>query len=57
MLIAGTPEQVKEYVRDLIELFGDNGGIIVDGAIGIPKEAKFENVMAMTEAVFEYGVY
>ena len=57
MLIAGTPEQVKEYVRDLIELFGDNGGIIVDGAIGIPKEAKYENVVAMTEAVFEYGVY
>jgi uroporphyrinogen-III decarboxylase len=57
LLIAGTPEQVKEYVRDLIELFSDTGGLIVDGSIGIPKESKFENVTAMTEAVFEYGVY
>jgi len=27
------------------------------GAVGISKEAKLENVLAMTEAVFEYGVY
>jgi uroporphyrinogen-III decarboxylase len=56
-LISGTPEQTTDYVKELIELFGDNGGLIVDGAVGIPKEAKLENVMAMTEAVFKYGVY
>lgn len=56
-LISGTPEQTRDYVRKLIELYGDNGGLIIDGAVGIPKEAKLENVMAMTEAVFEYGVY
>jgi uroporphyrinogen-III decarboxylase len=57
ILISGTPSQTKDYVRKLIDIFGDNGGLIVDGAVGIPKEAKQENVMAMTEAVFEYGVY
>jgi uroporphyrinogen-III decarboxylase len=57
LLMAGTPEEVKEYVRDLIELFSDTGGLIVDGSIGIPKESKYENVVAMTEAVFEFGVY
>lgn len=56
-LISGTPEQTKDYVKKLIDTFGDNGGLIIDGAVGIPKEAKLTNVMAMTEAVFNYGVY
>jgi len=57
ILISGTPDLTRDYVRKLIDIFGDNGGLIVDGAVGIPKEAKLENVWAMTEAVFEYGVY
>lgn len=56
-LISGTPEQTQDYVKKLIDIFGDNGGLIVDGAVGIPKEAKLENVIAMTETVYEYGVY
>ena len=56
-LISGSPEQTQDYVKKLIDTFGDNGGLIVDGAVGIPKEAKLENVIAMTEAVFEYGAY
>ena len=58
LLVTGTPEQVKDYVKELIDIFGDNGGLIVDGAVeGVPAESKPENVEAMTEAVFEYGVY
>ncbi|MEW5959052.1 MAG: uroporphyrinogen decarboxylase family protein [Chloroflexota bacterium] len=58
LLVTGTPTQVKDYVRQLIDIFGDNGGLIVDGAVeGVPPEARPENVEAMTEAVFEYGVY
>jgi len=56
-LISGTPEQTRDSVRELIDIFGDNGGLIIDGSVGIPKEAKLENVIAMTEAVFDYGVY
>ncbi len=56
-LISGTPEQIEDDVKLLIDTFGDNGGLIIDGSVGIPKEAKPENVMAMTKAVFEYGVY
>jgi len=56
-LIFGTPEQTRDYVIKLIDTFGDTGGLIVDGSLGIPKEAKLENVEAMTEAVFKYGVY
>lgn len=58
ILVTGTPQQVKAYVRELIDIFGDNGGLIVDGSVdGVPPESKPENVEAMTEAVFEYGVY
>ena len=58
MLVTGEPGQVKDYVKELIDTFGDNGGLIVDGAVdGVPPDSKPENVEAMTEAVFEYGVY
>ena len=57
LLVTGKPQQVKDYVKLLIDTFGDNGGLIVDGGAGIPKECRPENVEAMTEAVFEYGVY
>ena len=58
MLIAGTKGQTADYVKKLIDIFGDNGGLIVDGSIeGIPSQAKIENVMAMIETVHDYGKY
>lgn len=58
MLVTGEPSQVTEYVCELIDIFGDNGGLIVDGAVdGVPPESKPENVEAMIEAVHKYGVY
>ncbi len=58
ILVTGTPQQIEEYVRNLIEMFGDNGGLIVDGAVaGVPDESKPENVEAMTETVFKYGIH
>jgi uroporphyrinogen-III decarboxylase len=56
LFIAGTPQQVKDDVKELIDIFADNGGLIVDASsTGPPPESKPENVEAMTEAVFEYG--
>jgi hypothetical protein len=57
LLCTGTPQDVKDDVKALIDIFGDNGGLIIDCSNGIPDEAKPENVQAMTEAVMEYGVY
>lgn len=58
LLITGTPEEVKDYVRRLIDTFGDNGGLIINGAAsGVPQEANPENVRAIKEAVLEHGVY
>ncbi len=56
LLCLGKPQQVIDDVRELIDIFGDNGGLIVDGPLGIPDESRPENVAAMTEAVFKYGV-
>jgi uroporphyrinogen-III decarboxylase len=51
----GTPDDVDAYCRKLIEKVGKGGGFILDGAIGIPDEAKPENVMAMFESVKKYS--
>lgn len=58
ILITGTPQEIKDYVKMLIDTFGDNGGLIINGAAsGIPEESQPENVRAITEAVLEYGIY
>ena len=56
LLHAGTPEDVKTYVRELIDVVGENGGLIVDSGC-IFDEAKHENVKAMVDCTKEYGVY
>jgi len=55
LMVTGTPQQVKDQVKELIDTFGDNGGLIVDSTMGIPDESKEENVQALTDAVHEYG--
>ena len=56
LLIKGTPQEVKEYCRNLIEVCGVGGGYILsEGAADV--EARLENLLAMAEAVREYGIY
>lgn len=57
LLCTGTPQQVKDEVKRLIDLFADTGALIIDGNQGIPDEAKPQNVLALREAADEYGVY
>jgi uroporphyrinogen-III decarboxylase len=57
ILCTGNPEQVKEYTKRLIDVVGKGGGYILNGDIGIPDEAKPENVRAMFDFTREYGVY
>ena len=56
LLCAGTPQQVKDDVKELIDLFGDTG-LIIDTNQGMPNEAKPENAMALREAADEYGSF
>jgi uroporphyrinogen-III decarboxylase len=58
MLVTGTPNQVKDYCKMLIDTFGDTGGLILDGSVdGVPPESKPENVEAIMETAVTYGVY
>lgn len=54
LLCTGSVTEVRRDVWELMDLFAGNGGLILDGSIGIPDEAKKENVFALTEAVREY---
>lgn len=56
LLIAGTPEKVKAYIKNLIDVVGENGGLIVDCGSMID-EARHENIKAMVEFTKEYGRY
>jgi hypothetical protein len=56
MLKLGTPQDVRDYVKKLIDTAGKGGGFIMcNGAFF--DEAKPENVKAMVESTREYGVY
>ena len=55
MLIGGTPAEVREHCRKLIQVVGKGGGFMLDASSGIPEEAKTENVIAMYEAAREFG--
>ena len=57
LLCTATPQEVKDCCKKLIDVVGRGGGFIMDGAIGIPDEAKPENVKAMADFTREYGVY
>lgn len=56
LMITGTPREVKEHSRRLIETCGKGGGYILCSGAGAT-EAKLENLKAMVEAAKEYGVY
>jgi len=56
LLITGSPDQVRDDVKELIDTFADNGGLLVDSSMGLPDEARPENVEAMIDTVFTYGV-
>lgn len=51
----GTPEEVEADVRELIDTFAADCGLIVDCTGGITDDAKPENIAAMVEAVHKYG--
>jgi uroporphyrinogen-III decarboxylase len=57
IMIGGTIDEVKNYCKKLIDVVGKGGGFIMNGDVGIPDEAKPENVRAMADFVREYGKY
>jgi len=56
LMMTGTPKEVKEHCRKLIEVCAPGGGYILSGGANIDKGPP-ENLRAMMEAAREYGTY
>ncbi len=54
LLNTGTPDDVDAHCKKLIKVVGKGGGFILDGGIGVPDEARHENVAAMFNATRKY---
>ncbi|SDC27071.1 MULTISPECIES: uroporphyrinogen decarboxylase family protein [unclassified Candidatus Frackibacter] len=56
LIKTGTSEEVKDYVKNLIDDVADGGGFILSTGV-VVDDAEAENLKAMIEAGREYGVY
>jgi uroporphyrinogen-III decarboxylase len=56
LLVGGTPDDMKDYCRKLIDVVGKGGGFIMAPSTALD-DAKPENVKAMFDVTKEYGVY
>ena len=53
----GSPEEVREHVRQTIEILGSGGGLIVGPSHVIEWDVSLENIQAMLDAIDVFGVY
>ncbi len=56
LLCTGTPDEVKTYCKELIDVAGADGGFILSTGAGM-QGSKAANVKAMMDFAKEYGVY
>lgn len=57
ILPRGTPEEVEQEVRRVIEILGPGGGYLVSAVHTIMNDVPPENILAMVDAVRKYGQY
>jgi len=57
LLSYGTPQEVRDYCKKVIDGVARDGGYIMDAGAIMQDDTKVENVRAMTELTREYGVY
>jgi len=57
LLATGTPQEVRDYCKKVIDGVAGDGGYIMDASAIVQNDAKVENIKAMTEFTREYGVY
>lgn len=53
----GTPDEVREHVKETIEVLGADGGLIVGPSHVLERDTPLENILTMLEAIGTYGVY
>jgi uroporphyrinogen-III decarboxylase len=56
LMVTGSPKDVKEYCRKLIEVCAPGGGFILSGGAQVD-QGNPDNLRAMMEAAKEYGRY
>lgn len=52
----GTPQDVRDYCKELIDVWGEGGGFLMDMSMAT-EQVKPENMKALIEFTKEYGVY
>lgn len=52
-----TPEEVRQHVRELLEIFAPGGGYVFCQVHNIQADVQPENIVAMFEAALEFGRY
>jgi hypothetical protein len=57
LLSYGTPKQVRECCKKVIDGVAADGGYIMDASAIMQNDTKAENLRAMTEFTRDYGVY
>jgi uroporphyrinogen-III decarboxylase len=57
LLSFGSPQEVRDCCKRVIEGVAGNGGYIMDAGAIMQNDTRVENLRAMTEATREYGVY
>ncbi|MHA1438620.1 MAG: uroporphyrinogen decarboxylase family protein [Promethearchaeota archaeon] len=57
IMCVGTPKDVEKYCEKMFKQLKPGGGFINCSALGIPDEAKPENVRAMINYTIKYGKY
>ncbi len=57
LMVTGTPQDIRDYCARLIQELAPGGGFMMSGALGIPDNAREENVRAMIEYTLEQGKY
>ena len=51
MLQTGTPQQVKDQVQQLCEIFGEGGGFVFNTVHNVQANVPMENIIAMMDAI------
>ena len=57
LLAHGTPEQVRDRCKEIIDGVAQDGGYIMDASAIVQNDARVETMQAMTEFTREYGGY
>lgn len=55
MLPNGTPEQIREHVKERLKIFKPGGGYVFNQVHNIQPDVPAENVIAMLDAAYEFG--